>query len=83
MQLPVVRLEYSIVLSVTKNNVSGSAMVKHMKNRVRYDYEHSMESFPRRWQQRRELLLILVILKKCHLSGGRQSLLVRITHQPG
>ena len=33
----------SIVLSVTKNSISG---YKHVKNHVRYDYECSMESFP-------------------------------------
>ena len=58
--------------------------VKHMKNHVWYDYERSMESFPGRWQQRRKVLLILEVIKKCHPSeGGRPSLPVRITHQPG
>ena len=78
MQLPVVHVQTAQCLVLLKLTFP----VKHVKNRVRYDYERSMESFPGRWQQQRELLLILVILKKRHPSKERPSLPVRITHQP-
>ena len=38
--------------------------------------------FSGKWQQQRELLLISVVLKKCHPSEERPSLPVRITRQP-
>ena len=35
--------------------------VKHVKNCAKYDYKCLRESFPRRWQQRGQMLLILIV----------------------
>ena len=85
--MTILSLECAIIMAVTTSHSLCISMlnvakkitfpVEHVKNCIWYDHKCPTESFPRRWRQQREVLLISVLLKKCRLS-----LLVTITHQP-